>query len=249
VAVALTRLWLKLPWVVLGLIPIALMLDQSPAGQLVADVVVWAVTLLILSNAPPRLRRVMLVCVPISLAGELLLTWGLGFYDYRRHAVPGYVPAGHALVYGAIFVLARQRFMRRAAPRTIAAVWMGTLLLALTRLIGWHDTVGFVLFLAWSLVLLVAPRRAFLLAMFFLTTYLEFLGTSFHCWAWAPMAGPGLSAANPPIGAPVFYICLDLLCDATVRMLPHYRTKVTISQYNVNAMTTHAGAPRVTMEA
>jgi hypothetical protein len=68
----------------------------------------WLVLVALLAGEDRATRAQVAVAVTLATGLEYLLSVVLGFYDYRLHNVPAYVPPGHGLVYLAAIALARR---------------------------------------------------------------------------------------------------------------------------------------------
>ena len=191
------------------------------AGQQLTNL--WAIALLLWCAREGRReeRIALLLATTISAIGEISMSPMLGLYEYRFHAVPVFVPPGHALVM-TLGVLIDQRLMRHART-IIAAVLLLATAWALRVWMADTDRLGVVLFALFAYLLLRGPSRSLYAVMFVLALALELYGTAIHAWGWAPRVPfAHISAANPPFAAGAFYCALDL---AVLGLLRRYLTR------------------------
>ncbi len=177
-------------------------------GQLAVSLWVWAFFLWLVSRAPWLERRVMLRCLVIATAGELLcsVTWGL--YDYRLGTLPAFVPPGHTLMLLTGVTLSRclpASVSRALAATALAVVSMG---MALTR-----DGLSVPLLALFGLLWMAAPaQRPALSIALVLPLALELYGTLLGNWAWRPVDPVfGLPTHNPPWASGALYGLLEVL--------------------------------------
>jgi hypothetical protein len=133
-------------------------------------------------------------------------------YQYRFDNVPAYVPPGHGMVNLSAMVLARcELFTRYRRSITAVALALGVLWTAWNALFAARsDVAGAVLFLGFVAYLRPGRSPLVYVAAFFLTTYLELLGTYLQVWAWAEFQPiTGLTQANPPSGVAFWYCLVD----------------------------------------
>ena len=185
-------------------------------GQIAVSVLMWLLLHYLLERCPPEERRLLVLCLVISTAGELLLSLGWGLYRYRLDNVPMFVPPYHALLLMLGFALARRlpdsaalAVLAVAGAYTFGAAWYGI------------DTFGVLLFalLAGCSLWFPARRRLFA-STFVLALALELYGTWLGNWTWAPeVPWLPLVTTNPPLAAGAFYSALDMLVVAAASLL------------------------------
>jgi len=181
---------------------------QRALGALAWVFLAW---LLLGENRETRMQVV--IAVLFATMGEHFASLYMGGYTYRFENVPAYVPPGHGMVYLTAVALARSglfvRYARGIAVFVIG-VWGGWSLWGISGYAEQGDSVGallFCIFLAW----LVTGRSPMVyLAAFFITTWLELIGTAVGAWKWAtidPLLG--WPQGNPPSGVGAWYCLVD----------------------------------------
>jgi hypothetical protein len=179
--------------------------------------------------ASSTLRKLMFVMVFLSYLGELLFCELLKMYDYRNHAIPLYVPFGHAIVYASGFVLAETSFFIKNEGRLRKLFLISFSLLFLG--------VGFFLNDIFSLIFgtlfFVLMRRKKWANVYYsialCVIFIELVGTYFNCWTWVPKTFGIIPAANPPMGAVFFYAGGDVILAKLVKIWEskNYKTQKT----------------------
>ena len=185
----------------------------SLSGQRLIGVTTWLLLVAAIGRERPAQRFQILAALGIATVGEFVCSLALGLYDYRLANVPSYVPPGHGLVYLAAINLARSAFHGRVgdAMKWVTLVAGGAWAVWGVTFAGRHDSFGLVLYLAFAGFVLFGASPHMYVAAYLLTTYLEFLGTGFGNWRWAPeTAGALFTMGNPPTGIPGAYCVLDL---------------------------------------
>ena len=154
-----------------------------------------------------------LVAVAFTSIGEYVASVCMGGYIYRFENVPAYVPFGHGMVYLTSIALARSGlFLRyaRAIATTVVLVGGAWSIWGISGYAEPGDTGGAVLFCAFLICLFNGRSPLVYLAAFFITTWLEILGTAAGAWRWADVDPVfGLSQGNPPSGVAVWYCLVD----------------------------------------
>lgn len=153
------------------------------------------------------------IAVIFATAGEHFASLYMGGYTYRFENVPAYVPPGHGMVYLTAVALARSGFFVRHA-RNIAGfvivVWGTWALWGVSGYPERGDWVGALLFSIFLIWLIVGRSPMVYLAAFFITTWLELIGTAVGAWRWAsidPLLG--WPQGNPPSGVGAWYCLVD----------------------------------------
>lgn len=179
----------------------------------------WGALIILLRGETPAVRYQVAVAVMVATLGEYISSPMMESYIYRLHDVPAYVPPGHGMVYLAAVALGRSPIFRRYQRHiTVVALCIGTVWgLWGAVLAPRGDAVGLVLFGIFLVFLRFGNAQQVYVAAFFLTNYLELLGTGLGTWAWAehwPAPFPPLSQGNPPSGCPAWYCMVDAVAMA-----------------------------------
>jgi len=188
-------------------------LSASVENQNALGVIAWIFLGGLLLGENRETRMQVAIAVLFATVGEHFASLYMGGYTYRFENVPAYVPPGHGMVYLTAVALARSGFFVRYA-RGIAVfvigVWGGWSLWGISGYAEQGDSVGALLFCIF-LVWLVAGRSPMVyLAAFFITTWLELIGTAVGAWKWAaidPLLG--WPQGNPPSGVGAWYCLVD----------------------------------------
>lgn len=160
-----------------------------------------------------EIRTQVLIAVLFATIGEHFASPFMGGYTYRFGNVPAYVPPGHGMVYLTAVALARSGLFLRHA-RVIAffvvlvcGFWS---LWGIFPLSKQTDAVGALLFCIFLAYLFKGKSPMVYLAAFFITTWLELIGTAVGTWRWA-VIDPVLSLpqGNPPSGVAAWYCLVD----------------------------------------
>ena len=133
--------------------------------------------------------------------GENFASIFMAGYTYRLENVPAFVPPGHGIVYLTAVVLGRTSiFLKYARNITVFVVIVGCAwsLLVLTETIGRKDEIGTILFCIYLLYLFKGRSPMVYLGAFFITTWVEIIGTSLGTWNWAAIdPASTLTQGNP----------------------------------------------------
>ena len=185
-------------------------------GQTVIGLIVWLTLFSLLSDVDQDTRFMLMACLVIATAGEIVLSIGWGLYTYRLDNIPLFVPPGHVLL------LLLGLSLARAMPDSVAlAIICGAGIYSFTAGAAGIDTLGVLLFGVLLTASVAMPRQRRLYAStFVLALALEILGTWLGNWSWArDVPGTPLVTTNPPVAAGAFYCALDaLVVMATTRM-------------------------------
>lgn len=153
------------------------------------------------------------VAVAFTTIGEYVASVCMGGYTYRFDNVPAYVPLGHGMVYLTSIALARSGLFVKHARAIAITVIVACGAWSIWGISGFPergDVGGAVLFSVFLICLFKGRSPLVYLAAFFITTWLEILGTAAGAWKWA-LVDPvfGLSQGNPPSGVAVWYCLVD----------------------------------------
>ncbi len=188
-------------------------ISASVERQHALGALAWVFLGALLLGENKETRVQVLIAVIFATLGEHFASIYMGGYTYRFENVPAYVPPGHGMVYLTAVALARSGLFVRH-PRKIAlfviGVWGTWAIWGVTGYAEHGDAVGALLFSIF-LIWLVAGRSPLVyLAAFFITTWLELIGTAVGAWQWAaidPLLG--WAQGNPPSGASAWYCLVD----------------------------------------
>ncbi len=199
------------------LIIFSLFLDTylSFAGQMLLGFMWWGIFLQIVLSRHHPLQQVRLwTCLIIATLGELVLSLGFEFYQYRLNNIPFFVPPGHV----ALFIIGMICAPR--LPRWI--IWVVPLVtvpwLLLLLQIG-ADQLSLVFFGLFVLCLWLGKAKKLYATMFIFAAVLEIFGTAWGCWTWQLDTTIGLSSANPPLCVGALYCVLDALTSKVVKIV------------------------------
>lgn len=182
--------------------------QQQPMG-----VIAWTFLALLLFGENKEVRTQVIIAVAFATAGEHFASIYMGGYTYRLENVPAYVPPGHGMVYLTAVALARSGFFMRHARGiaifvvAVCGVWSAW---GISGYPSQGDQVGALLFCVFLIYLFKGRSPMVYLAAFFITTWLELIGTAAGTWQWATIEPVlGLSQGNPPSGVAAWYCLVD----------------------------------------
>lgn len=210
-------------------VPVCFYLDagSNPIFQNTLGVGAWLCLIVLLVGEDKFVRIQVIVAIAFATAGEHFASIYMGGYIYRFENVPAFVPPGHGLVYLTAVVLARSKLFVAsqnsitAMVLLIGSMWSTWGLVFAAR----SDVVGFVLFLTFVLCLVKGPSPRLYLAAFFITSWLELVGTYLGTWSWIPIdPASGLPQGNPPSGVAAWYCLVDAVAIAGAPLVA-YRIK------------------------
>jgi len=160
-----------------------------------------------------EVRLQVVVAVAFTTIGEYVASVYMGGYTYRFENVPAYVPLGHGMVYLTSIALARSGlFIRyaRTITTTVIVVCGAWSIWGVSGFAEQGDSGGALLFCVFLVCLFKGRSPLVYLAAFFITTWLELIGTTAGAWKWAAVDPVfGLSQGNPPSGVAVWYCLVD----------------------------------------
>ncbi len=197
----------------------------------------WAALLFILAGECKYVRAQVFVAVTFATIGENFASIFMEGYTYRLQNVPAFVPPGHGIVYLTAVVLGRsgvfQQYARQIAYFVVltGGVWA---LLALFAVIGRKDEIGAILFAVYLLYLFKGRSPMVYLGAFFITTWVELVGTSFGTWNWAAIdPASTLAQGNPPSGVAAWYCLVDAVAMGSAPAVLTLTAKI-LSFFNVS---------------
>jgi hypothetical protein len=173
----------------------------------------WVFLVALLLGEKLEVRVQVGIAVIFATIGEHFASPYMGGYIYRFHNVPAYVPPGHGMVYLTAVALARSglflRYAREIASFVVivCGAWS---LWGISGIPGQGDAVGAILFCVFLAYLFKGRSPMVYLAAFFITTWLELVGTAVGTWKWAAIDPVlGLPQGNPPSGVAAWYCLVD----------------------------------------
>ena len=173
----------------------------------------WASLIFILMGESKHVRAQVFVAVTFATIGENFASIYMSGYTYRLENLPWFVPPGHGLVYLTAIVIGRtDLFLKHARAIAAFVVLVGGTwaVLALNAVIGREDQIGTLLFVIYLVFLFKGRSPMVYLGAFFITTWVELIGTSLGTWNWAAIdPASTLTQGNPPSGVAAWYCLVD----------------------------------------
>lgn len=195
-------------------VPICFYLDVGAGSifQNTLGVGAWLCLFVLLAGESLEVRIQVGIAVAFATIGEYFASVYMMGYVYQFENVPAFVPPGHGLVYLTAVVLGRSMlFMTKMREITqfvfvLGAGWSAWGVTASDRL----DVVGLVLFVIFVVCVLKGPSPRVYLGAFFITSWLEIVGTTLGTWSWAVIDPASmLPQGNPPSGVAAWYCLVD----------------------------------------
>jgi len=174
----------------------------------------WLVLFALLRGEGRAERFQVAVVVMFATAVEYTAAPLLGFYTYRLHNVPMFVPPGHGGLFLAALALGRSELVRRYGRVLVrlALVAGGAWAMWGVTFAARQDVFGLLLFGGFLCVVAHGRTPPVLASTFLLTAALELLGTSLGNWCWATEDPIGMfTIGNPPSGIAGGYIVFDVV--------------------------------------
>jgi len=173
----------------------------------------WVFLIGLLLGETVETRFQVAVAVIFATLGEHFASPYMEGYTYRFHNVPAYVPPGHGMVYLTAVALARsglfQRYSREIASLVIVVCGLWSLW-GISGIPDKGDAVGALLYCVFLIYLFKGQSPMVYLAAFFITTWLELIGTAVGTWKWAAIDPVlGWTQGNPPSGVAAWYCLVD----------------------------------------
>ncbi|MEE9336565.1 MAG: hypothetical protein V3U87_00665, partial [Methylococcaceae bacterium] len=173
----------------------------------------WVSLIYLLLGECKYVRAQVFIAVSFATIGEHFASIFMAGYTYRLENVPAFVPPGHGIVYLTAVVLGRTDiFLKNARKIIVFVVLAGSIwsILTLTGSIGRKDEIGTLLFCIYLLYLFKGRSPMVYLGAFFITTWVELIGTSLGTWNWAAIdPASTLTQGNPPSGVAAWYCLVD----------------------------------------
>lgn len=213
-------------------VAVSLVIDAhaSLTIQNLLGVIAWIFLIGLLLGENKEIRIQVAIAVAFATAGEHFASVFMGGYTYRFENVPLYIPPGHGMVYLTAVALARSGFFLTYA-RKIAAfvvivcgVWS---LWGISGIPDQGDHVGAILFCVFLIYLFKGRSPMVYLAAFFITTWLELIGTAAGTWYWARLEPIfNLEQGNPPSGVAAWYCLVDAVAIGGAPMVLNGMNKI-----------------------
>ena len=172
----------------------------------------WTYLIILLWGEDNFVRLQVIIAVAFATVGEHFASVYMQGYIYRFDNVPAFVPPGHGAVYLSAVALARSHLFKKYARHILGfvlvtgGIWSVWGAFFATR----GDMLGLCLFAAFTLCVFLGRSPLVYLGAFFITTWLELIGTHLGNWYWVvyePIFG--LSQGNPPSGVAAWYCMVD----------------------------------------
>jgi len=217
----------------LTFICVALSLNLDATGSLAQQnfmgLIAWTFLFGLLMGENKEVRMQVIIAVAFATAGEHFASIYMQGYTYRFGNVPAYVPPGHGMVYLTAVALARSGFFLKYSRRVAAFVVPTCGIWSLWGISGYPqqgDQVGALLFCVFLIYLFKGRSPMVYLAAFFITTWLELIGTAAGTWKWAAIEPVlSLSQGNPPSGVAAWYCLVDAVAIGGAPVLLRIFTK------------------------
>lgn len=206
-------------------VAISLVLDASGSleQQNIMGLIAWTFLLGLLLGENKEVRMQVVVAVVFATLGEHFASIYMGGYTYRLENVPAYVPPGHGMVYLTAVALARSGLFLRHARKIAVFVILTCGAWSIWGISGYPeqgDQVGALLFCVFLIYLFKGRSPMVYLAAFFITTWLELIGTAAGTWTWAKIEPVfQLTQGNPPSGVAAWYCLVDAVAIGTAPAL------------------------------
>ncbi|ODT62497.1 MAG: hypothetical protein ABS69_22650 [Nitrosomonadales bacterium SCN 54-20] len=212
---------------------VALSLNLDATGSLAQQnfmgLIAWTFLFGLLIGENKEVRMQVIIAVAFATAGEHFASIYMQGYTYRFGNVPAYVPPGHGMVYLTAVALARSGLFLKYSRRIAAFVVLTCGIWSLWGISGYPeqgDQVGALLFCVFLIYLFKGRSPMVYLAAFFITTWLELIGTAAGTWKWATIEPVlSLSQGNPPSGVAAWYCLVDAVAIGGAPVLLRVFTK------------------------
>ena len=187
--------------------------DADIQKQNALGVAGWVFLIGLLLGECKFVRMQVLIAVAFATLGEHFASVFMGGYTYRYENVPAYVPPGHGMVYLTAVAMARSGLFQQYARGIAIFVVLVCGLWSMWGVSGipeQGDAVGALLFWVFLIYLFKGQSPMVYLAAFFITTWLELIGTAVGTWKWAAIDPVlKLPQGNPPSGVAAWYCLVD----------------------------------------
>ncbi|MBL4607011.1 MAG: hypothetical protein JKY01_04190 [Pseudomonadales bacterium] len=188
--------------------------DSSLFVQNSLGVCAWAVLLFFLLFETRLVQAQILVAVAFATSGEYFASVYMEGYTYRLSNVPAFVPPGHGLVYLTAVALGRSPLFTQYRSWVLYFAVISGSIWALWGFFyaEQKDACGALLFSIFLVVLYFGRSTMVYLGAYYITSYLEWVGTLLGTWQWAAIDPVlGLTQGNPPSGVATWYCLVDVV--------------------------------------
>lgn len=187
--------------------------NAALAKQNALGVCGWVFLIGLLLGECKYVRMQVMIAVAFATIGEHFASVYMGGYTYRFGNVPAYVPPGHGMVYLTAVALGRsglfQRYAREIATFVVIVCGFWSIW-GISGIPEQGDSLGALLFCVFLGYLFKGRSPMVYLAAFFITTWLELIGTAVGTWKWAAIDPVwSLPQGNPPSGVAAWYCLVD----------------------------------------
>ncbi|MEF3073483.1 hypothetical protein V2P20_00440 [Methylobacter sp. Wu1] len=173
----------------------------------------WVFLTGLLLGENKEVRMQVIIAIIFATIGEHFASPFMGGYTYRFGNVPAYVPPGHGMVYLTAVALGRSGLFLIYAREIATFVVLVCGAWSAWGISGYAeqgDYVGALLFCVFLIYLFKGRSPMIYLAAFFITTWLEIIGTAVGTWKWAAIDPVlHLPQGNPPSGVAAWYCLVD----------------------------------------
>ncbi len=155
--------------------------SPSVEKQQALGLIAWVFLGGLLLGETRETRMQVAIAVVFATIGEHFASLYMGGYTYRFENVPTYVPPGHGMVYLTAIALARSGLFVRYARGIAASVVLMWGVWSMWGISGYAeqgDALGALLFCVFLVCLFAGRSPMVYLAAFFITTWLELIGTA-----------------------------------------------------------------------
>lgn len=196
-------------------VPVSLYIDGFAGIEIqnALGVIAWIFLIGLLIGEKIEIRIQVVIAVAFATAGEHFASIYMGGYTYRLENVPLYVPPGHGMVYLTAVALARSGLFLKYARNiaifvvVVCGLWS---IWGISGIPDHGDQVGAILYCVFLIYLFKGRSPLVYLGAFFITTWLELIGTAAGTWKWATLEPIfNLSQGNPPSGVAAWYCLVD----------------------------------------
>ena len=186
--------------------------DATLEKQNALGIVAWVFLLCCVLGEDRSVKMQVVIAIMFATIGEHFASPYMGGYIYRFENVPAYVPPRHGMVYLTAVALGRSGFFHKYANAIAVFVLIVCGFWSIWGITyAQHgDEVGALLFCVFVVFLFNGRSPLLYLAAFFITTWLELIGTAVGTWRWVEIDPVlGLAQGNPPSGVAAWYCLVD----------------------------------------